>query len=141
MKRLFILLGLSLIASGAFAAGCGELGIVVKNDSNHNCVLKNKIIYYGTLTESTVPTNIPAQSTSQVFYGSQDDVGVGILLTYKCDDELVRFYSWQNYCGFPVGAGTLGGSASEESTLSLSYQTQQGGYLFGRPGQVTWRIS
>ncbi|WP_019215348.1 hypothetical protein [Legionella tunisiensis] len=140
MKRLLVASSL-LFTSTILFADCSELGISIQNDSNHNCVLKNHIIYYGFFSESTIPTTIPAKTTSNVFYGSQDNIGIGITLTYTCDNELVKFYSAQNYCSFWTGAGDLAGIPYDISTLSLSYEKMPASGLANSPGQIVWRIS
>ena len=136
MKRILPL----LLASSFVHAGCGELEIKIINNSTHNCTFKNKVMYFGTLPTESVPTILLANQSTPFFNATQDNTGIGVLLTYTCDNELVKFYSWQQYCSF-FGAGEVGGQPMDSSTLNLDYETTQGSFLGGRPGQITWRIS
>lgn len=140
MKRLLVASSL-LFASTILFADCSELGISIRNDSSHTCILKSRIIHYGFFSEASIPTTIPAKSATGFFYGVQDDIGVGITLTYACDNEVVKFYSAQNYCSFWTGAGVLGGEPDRSTTLNLSYQKTQGSALVNEPGYIAWRIS
>ncbi|KTD04141.1 hypothetical protein [Legionella feeleii] len=140
MKRLLVATGLLFASTGLFA-DCSEMGISIQNDSDHNCILKNHIIYYGYFSEGSIPTTIPAKTSTGFFYGSQDSVGVGIILAYTCGNETVKFYSGQNYCSFWTGAGDIGGMPYDSSTLSLSYTKTPGSALANYPGHIVWRIS
>lgn len=128
-----------LLVSTMVHATCKELEIKVINNSVHNCTFKNKVMYYGTLQNEKIPPFIPAGQSSPAFSARQDNVGVGVLLTYNCDNETVKFYSWQEYCGF--SSGSVGGKPQTESTLNLEYEADEGSALVGRPGRITWRIS
>ncbi|MDR3504182.1 MAG: hypothetical protein P4L79_16560 [Legionella sp.] len=129
-----------LLTSSAIHASCGDLNIKIMNNSTHNCTFKNKVIYYGTLPSENIAMTIPAGQSSSIIRASQNNIGIGVLLTYMCDNEIVKFYSWQDYCGFPA-AGDLGGQPQDSTTLNLDYSTQAGSYLSGLPGTITWRIS
>ncbi len=135
-----LMLGLLLIST-VLHAGCEDLEIKIINHSSHNCVFKNKIIFFGTLPTSSIPSIIPAREASPIFFASQDDTGAGVLLTYNCDNEIVQFYSYQDYSNFFSGAGIIGGTPQVTSTLSLEYTTQMGSCFAGRPGQIVWQIS
>ena len=137
MKLLMVTL---LLASSAIHASCGDLNIKIINNSTHNCTFKNKIIYYGTMPSENIPNSIPAGQISPVFTASQDGTGVGVLLTYMCDKEIVKFDSWQEHCGF-FQTGDLGGQPQDATTLNLEYDVQAGSYISGTPGKITWRIS
>ncbi len=138
MKKLSIL---SLLAIPVFAhATCGDLNIKVINNSSHDCVFKNKVMYYGKLPISSIPTIIPAKQSSPIFSAHQDYIGVGVLLTYMCDNEVVKFYSYQNYCSI-FGASDIGGQPYDATTLNLEYRVKMGSSIAGSPGQITWTIS
>ena len=98
-------------------------------------------MYYGTLSDSLIPAVIPAKESSPIIIASQDSVGVGALLAYNCDNEIIKFYSYQEYCGFFSGAGNVGGQPHDSSTLNVEYEVKTGSYLSGRPGQIIWKIS
>ena len=98
-------------------------------------------MYYGVLPTSSVPEIISANHMSPTFSASQDGIGIGVLLTYSCDNEIVKFYSYQEYCSVLGGAGRVGGQPETSSTLSLDYEAKNGSLLTGHPGQITWRIS
>ncbi|MDR3442245.1 MAG: hypothetical protein P4L65_04445 [Legionella sp.] len=136
-----ILISALFLVSSALHASCGELEIKVVNNSAHNCTFKNKLMYYGVLPTSSIPATISVNETTPSFFVNQDNVGAGVVLTYACDNEVVKFYSYQEYCGFLSGAGTVGGQPMDPSSLNLEYQTKMGSYLLGRPGQITWFIS
>lgn len=129
-----------LLASSAIHASCGDLDIKIINNSTHNCTFKNKVIYYGMLPSENIVPNISSGQSSSIIRASQDNRGIGVLLTYLCDNELVKFYSWQEYCGFP-SAGEVGGQPMDSTTLNLDYSAEAGSYFSGRPGTITWRIS
>lgn len=135
-----ILISSLLLASSVIHASCGDLDIKVINNSTHNCTFKNKVTYYGTLYSDRIPAEIFAGQSSPVFTATQDNVGVGVYLTYMCDNETVKFYSWQEYCGF-LTSGNIGGQPSDSTTLSLDYSTESGSYIFDRSGKITWYIS
>jgi len=99
------------------------------------------MVYFGVLPLSSVPAIIPAHASSPVFSASQDNTGVGVMLIYTCDNEIVKFYSYQEYCGYLSGAGTVGGQPQDSTTLNLDYETKMGSSLAGRAGQIIWRIS
>lgn len=131
-----------LLASSAIHASssCRNLDIKIINNSTHNCTFKNKVIYYGSLPSENIPANISAGQSSPIFTASQDSTGIGILLTYMCDNEIVKFYSWQEHCGLG-GAGNVGGQPQASTTLNLDYEAQTGSRTSGRSGKITWRIS
>lgn len=137
MKRL--LMPALFLAANAVYATCGDLEIKVENKSSHHCTFKNKVIYYGTLPSENIPAEIAAGQSSPFFIASQDGTGIGVLLTYTCDNEIVKFYSWQEYCG--IVAGSVGGQPQDSTTLNLDYVTQTGSAIWGRPGRITWKIS
>lgn len=121
-------------------ARCGDLDVKIINNTPHQCVFKNKVSYYGTLSNDQIPPYLYAHQSSPIFTAHQDNIGVGILLTYICDHEIVKFYSWQDYSGF-FGPGDVGGQPQDVTTLNLEYRTQSGNCLTGRPGKITWYIS
>lgn len=129
-----------LLTSSAIHAGCGDLHIKIINNSNNNCTFKNKVTFYGTLPNASIPTTVAAGQSSSTMIATQDDVGINVLITYMCDREVVKFYSLQQFCGFPA-AGYVMGEPHYETTTSLDYQTQDGAYFAGRPGTITWTIS
>lgn len=130
-----------LLASSALHATCGDLEIKIINNSAHTCTFKNKIMYYGTMQEELIPSLIPTNQESPSIVAHQDWVGIGVTLAYTCDNEIVKFYSYQEHCGFFGGAGSVGGLPNESTTLNISYETKVGNYITGRPGQIIWRIS
>src|SRR5436190_22022477 len=135
------ILMLGLLLTSTVHANCGYLEIKIINDSSHNCTLKNKIIYHGLLPEGAAPLTIPAKESSPFFLASQDYEGVGVLLTYNCDKEIVKFLSSQGYCSV-LGAGKITGMPFHSSTLSLSYEVKRGSSSEGgRAGRIIWRIS
>lgn len=142
MNKLLTLL-LMLTVSLAHAS-CGELEIKVVNNTSRNCVLRNKLVYYGNLPNEQVPSAIGPLQSSPFFYANQDKLGIGVILAYTCsgdkDKEEVKLYSWQNYCSFFSGAGLVGGRPWSNA-LNVEYETKTGSLITGRPGQIIWRIS
>jgi len=70
---------------------------------------------------TSIPKTIPAKAAAAApfFASEQDDVGVGVTLAYNCDNEIVKFYSYQVYCSFLGGAGNVGGQPNDTTSLSL----------------------
>ena len=138
MKRLFLILGLLSVSTMVFSLGCENLGITVINASGKDCSLRATEVLYGSLYRGEAPASIPSGTTGQTFYLQQDFIGAGIRLDYRCENNVVIFYSGQNYCG--VMAGDIGGSTYMGNDLGLRHQETMGSYWSSIPGQIIWTI-
>lgn len=138
MKKLMLLINLFVMSTTTFALGCGNLGIKIINATNKECVLKSKGIYYGLPDRGYIPSSIPSGTTSDEFFMRQDDTGIGIQLGYQCGDKKVKFYSYQEYCGWY--AGDVGGIVDVWNELDAMATPVFGSWLASTPGRITWLI-
>ena len=139
MKRVWITLGLCFTSTILFALNCRNLGITITNATSYNCALSTTSLFYGSLFSGPVPQTISSGETSSTFYMLQDNIGIGVQLDYRCDDnKVVIFYSGQNHCGF--SAGKVAGFPYIGSNLGLEHHETKGSYWSNIPGQITWKI-
>jgi hypothetical protein len=137
MKHVPLILGLSLITTSLFALDCGNLGLTITNNTGATCELKNTIFLYGYYSGG-IPRSLPNGATSDTFYITQDNNGIGLELDYRCDNKVVIFLSQQAYCG--IYAGSIYASTYGGNDLNAEYRAQEGSYWYGLPGQITWNI-
>lgn len=138
MKKAGLIIGLLFASTSLlFAADCGNLAMTIVNDTDKACVLRYSTFYAGK-SEDPIPTLIPAHSTSPKFYLKQDLSGIGLFLDYRCEGNVVTFYSQQESCWF--NAGKIAGFDYYVNDLVVDYHAVVGSYWGSLPGQMTWTI-
>lgn len=137
MKRHLTISILLTITSPLFAAFCGNLGITITNETEHDCVLRNTRVDNG-FFQDQAPMIIASHSVSPTFYMVQDGSGIDVQLDYRCAKKVAMFYSSQEYCGF--SAGNVRGYSYYTNDLSVENQIVIGSYWAATPGQISWRI-
>lgn len=139
-KSKILFLGLMISAFELHSFGCESLAITITNVSDYPCELKRATAIDGTFA-TQVPSTIPASTTSDIFYVSQNGIaGITAEFYYQCNDKRVTFESKQGYCGFAT-AGLIKGHAFIGNDLTAEHNEIMGSYWSDIPGKIDWKIS
>lgn len=140
-KSKILFLSLMIPSFELFAFGCDSLGITVTNNSPFVCVLMRATASDGAFT-TQVPSVIPAFTTADIFYVTQNGVyGITAEFYYQCDgNKRVIFESTQGYCGL-AAPGIVKGHAFIGNDLTAEHHETMGGYWSDIPGKINWQVS
>jgi hypothetical protein len=140
LKKTFAILLLLTANTAVFAEHCGQLNILVFNDTHKPCHLKSQNFISGSLESgSPIPSQLAAKTQAAPFTIRQNFYGPKLILTYQCGKNAqITFESSQSACYFSSGA--VSANIKDRLNLSAYSHAQDGSYIQSKAGLLSWVI-
>ena len=140
-KKLLMGLVSLALSSTLYAENCGQLTVLLQNDTNQPCYLTAQEFVSGFLDSGNpIPSQIDAHTQALPFVISQSIFGPRLNLTFQCgQDSQITFESSQTSCYF--GDGTVAGQVLDSFNMAAYSKAQHSSYQNSTAGKISWVLS